>query len=236
MHSALRNPGHELSDALDYVNAHGFPLFCKPNMGARGDYAEIITSCDNFEEYVTRVSTKYDTFLIENLIKGDEYRVLMYDDKAIYYALKHPPHLIGNGKNTVSFLLDEFNEKLRGMGISTYSISSVVASGFSASYVPKCGEHVIIVGRQNLSALADLDKIETIVPSQIHQLAYNACQSIGLRIGAVDIFDVSINRDLTDLVVIEVNGNPALKALENAGHLSIIVNIWKSMIIDVLVA
>jgi len=53
--------------------------------------------------------------------------------------------------------------------------------------------------------------------------------AIGLRVGAVDLFDSSPTGDFSDLVVIEVNGNPGLRTLELAGRDDLIRAIWISM-------
>ena len=48
------------------------------------------------------------------------------------------------------------------------------------------------------------------------------------------MFDVSSKADLSDLVVIEVNGNPGLLSLERAGRRDIIDALWTSMLNDCL--
>src|SRR5882762_6118301 len=37
----LRGPGREIEDARAYAAYLGWPVFCKPNSGARGNFAEI---------------------------------------------------------------------------------------------------------------------------------------------------------------------------------------------------
>jgi biotin carboxylase len=39
---ALRGPGREIADALAYLAATPGPVFCKPNSGSGGDFAEIV--------------------------------------------------------------------------------------------------------------------------------------------------------------------------------------------------
>jgi glutathione synthase/RimK-type ligase-like ATP-grasp enzyme len=227
---ALRNPGHEAGDAPAFAATTGFPVFCKPNFGARGDYAELIDSPASLADYMKRLPQSYDAFLIEEVVRGDEYRVLVHDDKPVYYALKRPPHLLGDGVHTLAELLDAVNVSLEGTGVSPYPASSITFGGFAPGYRPKDGEAVNLAGRQNLSAHGGVDILDTSVPGPLAGLACQACAALGLRLGAVDMFDISGNRDLSDLVVIEVNGNPTLKALEASGRLDIILDIWVSMI------
>jgi glutathione synthase/RimK-type ligase-like ATP-grasp enzyme len=137
---------------------------------------------------------------------------------------------LGDGVHTLAELLDAVNVSLEGTGVSSYPASSITFGGFAPEYRPKNGEAVNLAGRQNLSAHGGVDILDTSVPGPLAGLARQACAALGLRLGAVDMFDISGNRDLSDLVVIEVNGNPTLKALEASGRLDIILDIWVSMI------
>src|SRR5689334_21275922 len=40
--AALRTPGREAENAAVYAATLGYPVFCKPNLGSRGTFAEII--------------------------------------------------------------------------------------------------------------------------------------------------------------------------------------------------
>jgi glutathione synthase/RimK-type ligase-like ATP-grasp enzyme len=226
---ALRNSGHEAGDALAFAATIGFPVFCKPNFGARGDYAELIDSPLSLTDYMKRLPQSYDAFLVEEVIRGDEYRVLVHDDRPVYYALKRPPHLLGDGVHTLAELLDAVNVSLEGTGVSPYPVSSITFGGRAPGYRPNDGEAVNLAGRQNLSALGGVDILDTGVPVPLGRIARDACVALGLQLGAVDMFDTSESRDLSGLVVIEVNGNPTLKALEESGRLDVIVDIWVSM-------
>jgi glutathione synthase/RimK-type ligase-like ATP-grasp enzyme len=226
---ALRNPGHEAGDALAFAATIGFPVFCKPNFGARGDYAELIDSPLSLTDYMKRLPQSYDAFLVEEVIRGDEYRVLVHEEKPVYYALKRPPQLLGDGVHTLAELLDAVNVSLEGTGVSPYPVSSITFGGRAPGYRPNDGEAVNLAGRQNLSALGGVDILDTGVPEPLGRIARDACVALGLQLGAVDMFDTSENRDLSGLVVIEVNGNPTLKALEESGRLDVIVDIWVSM-------
>ena len=229
-YAALRNPGHEAGDAVSFAATLGFPVFCKPNFGARGDYAELVGDEASLAEYMKRLPQSYDAFLIEEAINGDEYRVLVHDGGPVYYALKRAPRLLGDGVHTLAELLDILNATLEGTGVSPYPASSITNGGFSLKYRPRDSEAVTLMGRKNLSALGGVDVLDTKVPEPLAVLARDACAALGLHIGAVDVFDTSRNRDLSGLVVIEVNGNPTLKALEEGGRLDIILDIWISMI------
>ena len=55
--------------------------------------------------------------------------------------------------------------------------------------------------------------------------ALDAAAAIGLRLAAVDMFDVA-----GEFVVIEVNSNPMIATLEEAGRWDLIAEIWRANI------
>jgi glutathione synthase/RimK-type ligase-like ATP-grasp enzyme len=66
------------------------------------------------------------------------------------------------------------------------------------------------------------------------EIARKAAKTIGLRIAAVDLFDISPSGDLSGIVIIEVNGNPGLKTLEMAGRMDLVTRVWTRMLTELL--
>jgi D-alanine-D-alanine ligase-like ATP-grasp enzyme len=233
-HVKLRSGGYEVHDSYIYAQDLGFPVFCKPNTGSKGDFAEVVTSLSDLERYALRVSRKYDSFLVEKLLMGTEYRVLVKDDSAVFYTGKRPPYIVGDGYRTPKQLLEEIDLQLQGTGVSSFPVSALLGCEQDIDAILPLGHKVTLCGRQNLSAHGAVDFVKMEVPHQLSDMAVEACGALGLRLGAVDFFDLSASKDLSDLVIIEVNGNPALKAVEDSGHLEVILSIWKSMIREML--
>jgi D-alanine-D-alanine ligase-like ATP-grasp enzyme len=106
--------------------------------------------------------------------------------------------------------------------------------GQAPDTVPGAGERIALPGRRNLSAIGEIESFSSTTPDVLASMAAKAVAALGLRIGAADIFDTSAAGDLSDLVIIEVNGNPGLKTLELAGRMDIIHDIWTSMLEEAL--
>ena len=169
----------------------------------------------------------FEAFLIEPLMHGVEHRVLVQDGETVFHSTKSEPSLIGDGATSLGDLLEALNQRVAAEGVSALPVS--VLSGNEA-HVPAAGERVTLAGRRNLSAAGDVERVSEDVPDALAKLAVQAVEALGLRVGAVDLFDVSAAGDLSDLVVIEVNGNPGLKTLENAGRMDLIRRIWTRML------
>ena len=59
-------------------------------------------------------------------------------------------------------------------------------------------------------------------------LALAAAKTLGLRVAGIDIFDTA--RNLSSLVIIEVNGNPGIQSLEQIGRDDLIDHIWQTVL------
>src|SRR5262249_27208311 len=152
----------------------------------------------------------YDAFMIERLTQGDEYRVLIHDGRPICFVEKRQPSLVGDGVSSVRALLDATNAALSGTGVSPSMASSLQSTTYQLTDVPPAGAAIKLAGRRNLSALGGVDVLSEEVPEDLAAIAVRSCQALGLRLGAVDLFDTSSAGDRSALTVIEVNGNPTL--------------------------
>jgi glutathione synthase/RimK-type ligase-like ATP-grasp enzyme len=234
-YAKLREPGREIEDATAHFAAMPKPIFAKPNQGARGNFAEVVTDAAAFRDYLERLRARFDTVLLQPVVDGSEHRVFCLDDKAVFATRKADFSLEGDGRAPLVELIRTHNANLKGTGISTVDEKATLAAiaarhGFDGADVPAKGERIILPGRRNLSAGSDVADFTTDVPAPLADLALKAAKAIGLRVAGVDIFDMSPARDLSDLVVIEVNGNPGMQSLEAIGRDDLIDTIWTTIL------
>lgn len=224
LRAALREPGREIADAAAFADRLGFPVFCKPNTGSRGDFAEIIPNAGQLSAYASRIAPLHESFLVEPVIQGTEHRVFVQDNRVVFHAAKAAPTIIGDGKSTIAQLAATLDSNALAPGVS-----ATVVAGYAPDDIPAAGVQVSLAGRRNLSAAGGVDHVSDTAPPALARLAISAVAAIGLRIGAVDLFDQSASGDFSDLVVIEVNGNPGLRTLDLAGRNDLIRALWTSM-------
>jgi glutathione synthase/RimK-type ligase-like ATP-grasp enzyme len=229
---ALRGPGREAADACAFATSLGYPVFCKPNLGSRGNFAEIIGGDAALLDYAARIAAEFEAFLVEPLLDGEEHRVLVFDGRPVFHSAKTAPALVGDGGSTLTELLEMLNERLARDLISPTPQSAL--AGYDLARVLARGERLPLPGRRNLGAAGSLEHVSMHAPQPLADLAIAAVAAMGLRLGAVDIFDVSSQRDLSSLVIIEINANPGLKTLELAGRHDVIQSLWIAILQDQL--
>jgi glutathione synthase/RimK-type ligase-like ATP-grasp enzyme len=231
----VRGPGREIEDAIAHFAKMRKPVFCKPNQGARGNFAEIVTDDAAFLDYLARVRTRFDTILLQPVVDGAEHRVFVLDGEAVFATRKADFALEGDGRASLAQLIRAHNADLKGTGVSAIDEKTALGAlatrhKLSGDHVPAKDEKVVLPGRRNLSAGSDVADFTTDLPPALASLARKSARAIGLRVAGIDVFDVSPARDLSDLVVIEVNGNPGMQSLEAIGRDDLINDIWTTIL------
>ena len=106
-----------LEEACRYV---GYPLVIKPIDGNHG--RGITVDIQNYEDALdafhhAKESSRSGAIIVEKFIKGEDYRLLVINNKLVAGAIRTPAHVIGDGKSTVQELIDEVNrDPRRGYG------------------------------------------------------------------------------------------------------------------------
>lgn len=231
----LRTPGREIEDAIAHFARMPKPVFAKPNAGARGNFAEVVTDDAAFRDYLERVRTRFDMVLLQPVIDGSEHRVFCLDDEAVFATRKADFSLEGDGRASLIELIRAHNAELKGTGVSAIDEKAALAAvaarhRLGPEHIPPKDEKVILPGRRNLSAGSDVADFTTDVPPPLAAVALKAAKAIGLRVAGIDVFDLSPARDLSDLIVIEVNGNPGMQSLEAIGRDDLIDDIWTTIL------
>mgnify|MGYP001425962421 CR=1 FL=1 len=217
----MRSPGRELEDARAFAAGAEYPIFCKPISASNGLHAEIIADAAAFDDYIARVAREHFAILAQPCVRGVEHRVFVLEGHALFSYRKQQPVVVGNGVSTLLELI----EKDGALGNRTFARDDSGA-WVALDAVPKTGAPVVLEGPANRSAGGGSDTLVDGAASALAELAIKAAGALGLRLAGVDIFDVSPARDLSELVIIEVNSNPMIATLEDHGRWDLIETIW----------
>jgi hypothetical protein len=218
-----RPPGHEREDALACFAALGDHAFIKPLNGSRGDFAQIVRGIDDLSAYLESVAQHYDAVLIQSVYSGSELRVFILDDEVVYCVSKTPPFVVGDGRTSVRKLVATRQPQLEWGGVSTAPIDPLIDA---PDDTPAMGELVYLFGRTNLSAGGRMAFDEPDNAEAVFTAARNALRALGLRAGAVDLFNHPVE-DTEQLRIIEVNANPSIRFLEDSGRHDLVLRIWR---------
>jgi cyanophycin synthetase len=210
-----------LKESCRYV---GYPLVAKPINGnhGRGITVDINTYEEALEAFhiAKKVSS---SVIIEKYITGEDYRLLVINNKLVAAAKRTPANVVGNGKSSIQELIDEVNaDPRRGYGhekvltqisVNDLTKTLIKAKGYSLDTVLKKDEMLILKDTANLSTGGTSEDITDIVHPANIAMVERISKIIDLDICGVDIMTTDITKPLseTDGAILEVNAGPGFR-------------------------
>ena len=213
-----------LDGALEVASEIGFPLLLKPLDASHGRGISGRLDDDEAIRQAWPISSGYSRrVVVEQYVKGRDYRVLVVDGRMVAVAERVPAHVVGNGRHTVRELIRMGNQDpRRGRGHSKVltllpddqrTEEFLATCGLTMESVPKAGEFVALRATANLSTGGtSIDRTEEIHPDNV-----TACEMaagiVGLDIAGIDVLspDISVPFRENGAVIIEVNAAPGLR-------------------------
>lgn len=216
----ISNPD-DLEDAVRNV---GFPLVFKPLDGNHGKGASI--NVKTMEEAVAAFehAKKYSRkIIIEKLITGFDFRILVINNRFIAAALREPAHVVGDGKATIQQLIDKENsDPRRGYGhenvlteisVDRETMDQLAKKEYTLDTVLKKHELCYLKGTANLSTGGTSTDVTDIMHPHNIFICERISRVIGLDICGIDIMASNLTEPLetTGGVVLEVNAAPGFR-------------------------
>lgn len=196
----------------------------KPCQGNQGKGVSLSLTTENEVLCAFRLAESYNSkVIVEEYIKGNNYRLLVVGGKLVASAKRIPPIVTGDGKSSIKELVEQENSNpLRGEGHENYltkiHLDSVVImdlnrKGLNMTSVPLLGEKVMLRQSANLSTGATAVDVTDIVHPENVRLAEYASKVLKLDIAGVDMILEDISKSYLEQkgAIIEVNAAPGLR-------------------------
>lgn len=198
-----------------------FPCVLKPAEGAHGYHVYAnIESFKEFNELLPLVFTRpreHSNILIEEYIKGKDYRLLVVGDKVSATMERIPAHVVGNGRSNIRQLIQEFNrnplvgekyEKPLCKIIINYEVKrNLKKLGKKFTSIPQKEEKIFLRQNANISTGGIGKDATDEVCQSVKELAIRATKAIGMVISGVDII---YNEETGKAYVLELNDTPGI--------------------------
>ncbi len=104
----------DIEQAKEFLNKYG-KIVVKPERGMHGKGITVgLTKNSHLKQAIdfAKENDPYKKVVLEKFQEGDDYRALVIGRKKVFVAKKEPAHIIGDGENSVEYLLKKRNEKL----------------------------------------------------------------------------------------------------------------------------
>lgn len=213
-----------VEEALIAARGLGFPLAMKPHNGNQGKGVSLhIKSEADVEKAFIEASAFSPSVVVEECLQGRHYRLLVINKELVAAAERIPAHIIGNGTQTISQLIEiENRNPLRGhdhekpltkISLDKIGLQVLRQQKLTIHDVPTLGQKVWLRDNANLST----GGIARDVTDEVHplqaQMAVAAAKAVGLDIAGVDVVmqDISLSPCGQNGGIIEVNAAPGLR-------------------------
>jgi|GEM_PF-1170484 len=232
---AQRGPGREIGDAIDYAGSLGYPVFAKPNSGSRGEFAAEVTDRDDLIFHLGAMGMRHRVALIQELLRGDEYRLLVAGGRVRYAHAKRRPALVGDGEQPLVALLAGVNRARVDHGLEPLALTSgflrdrMAERDLTLESVLPAGARFEYAPTGNLSGGGRPADFTTEIPHGTAAFCRKVAGTLGLDVCGIDVITTGGLDQPERFVVIEVNGNPAMTAPEAVGRRDVAIAIWRDI-------
>jgi cyanophycin synthetase len=208
----------------DIVDVIGFPIVIKPLDGNQGRGATINIPDWDAAQYAFDYAKQFSAnVIVERFVKGSDYRLLVIDGKFVAAAKRIPACVIGDGINTIDYLIHEVNnEPRRGNGheasltkitFDQDTFTQLEKYNYTYASIPANGEIIYLKSTANLSTGGTAEDVTDAIHPENKFMAERIAKIIGLDICGIDIMAESIEEPLLTNggVILEVNAAPGFR-------------------------
>jgi len=204
----------------------GYPVVVKPLNANHGRGVSINLSSDEQVEAAFVFAREHGTsraVLVESYVEGFDHRMLVVNNELVAVAKRVPGHVKGDGRSTVSALVDEVNEDpRRGIGhekvltrleLDRSALELLALAGFDADTVLPSGEVFYLRNTANLSTGGTAIDLTDVVHPDNREMAVRAIRAVGLDVGGVDFLTADITESYKEVggAIVEVNAAPGFR-------------------------
>jgi cyanophycin synthetase len=204
----------------------GYPVVVKPLNANHGRGVSInLTEAEEvsvaFEQALEQGTGR--AVLVESFVEGMDHRMLVVGNELVAVAKRVPGHVVGDGKSTISELIDVVNQDpRRGIGhekvltrleLDSQARRLLEDAGKDENSVLDEGEAFFLRSTANLSTGGTAIDMTDVTHPDNREMAVRAVRAVGLDVGGVDFLTPDITRSHKDIggAIVEVNAAPGFR-------------------------
>jgi GNAT-family acetyltransferase (TIGR03103 family) len=205
----------DLTAAHDLLREVG-EVVVKPARGEQGRGITVGVRDDAGLESAVALALQFcPDVLVEELVPGEDLRVLVIDREVVAAAVRRPAEVVGDGRNPVAELVratSRRRERATGgesrIPLDDTTVAVVADAGYALEDVPPDGERIRVRRTANLHTGGTIVDVTDRLHPVIADAAVRAASALGIPVTGLDFLVPDV--DGPDYVFIEANERPGL--------------------------
>ena len=213
--------GSDPTSARSFMSEVGGPVVVKPSSGTGGGdgVTTNITSTKRLLDAIAWSRAFSSEYVLEEQIKGDNYRLLFLDGALLDCIIRRPPSITGDGVSSIRRLILRENEMRLtseiqlAQSLITMDLdmnNTLAAEGMSLRTIPEKGEVVKVKEVINCNRAEENESPAEHPAPSIIAMGRKISETFGVRLVGIDIITDDLTKDLAETggIVIEINTPP----------------------------
>jgi len=205
----------DLAEAVALLHEVG-EVVVKPARGEQGRGITVGVRDEAALEKAVAVALSFcPDVLVEELVAGDDLRVLVIDREVVAAAVRRPAEIVGDGRHAVTELIrltSRRRERATG-GESRIPLDDTTAevvreSGYAMDDVPPPGERIRVRRTANLHTGGTIEDVTDLLHPEIAEASVRAATALGIPLTGLDFMVPDVRGP--EYVFIEANERPGL--------------------------
>lgn len=230
--------------AWKYARSLGLPVIVKPNSKSQGSGVSLAHNRTEFFRAVARASKSERMYLVQRLVQGSDYRIVVLDGEVISAYERLPLAVTGDGHSTIAKLLRDKQARFIEEGRDTElkladpRITAMLRKrGLTRASVLERGRKVVLLPNANLSTGGDARDVTQELHSEWRRVAKRIARDMNLRYIGIDVMtERSLAEKPGDYTIIEINAAPGLDNYASIGgeQMKVVKDLYRKVMVALM--
>ncbi len=228
-----------IDEGWKYATFLGLPVIVKPNDLSQGTLVSKVYTKHEYYRAARAIFRRTNVLLVERFYVGNDYRIVVLDNKVISAYQRLPLRVMGDGRHTIAELLGKKQTVFKKQGRDTRlnfedpRIRQYLGrQGFSLSTILPHEKEIFLLANANLSTGGEAKDVTDSIHPDFTKLAIDVTEKMGLRLCGIDIITTDLSQPAKKYIILEINSAPGLSNYRSLGRkqMKIVEDLYEQVI------